>query len=276
MAVSQQGVNRVKAAKTHLIDKLEAQQAELLRLHVEEGGSVSPNASRKERVRLQEQIEAAEKSLAATEEKLQLDAAMLRMALELAGDVAEVYRQAPDSVKRGYNQAFFKKLLVRPEWDESNNRWSGCTIEAELTEPYAVLLADGLAEEVLAEAKALGRAFSNDEGGPEGPPSITDVSNFEALAEGMGFEPMSPLARATGFQGRPLSDPPAGTSDGPRDAICDGLMRNRWAAASRSVAGFCCANSDQGQLQGLKSGRTAFRRALSTRRCDRMTRTRST
>ena len=92
------------ALLTQFIAKLEAQQAELLRLHLEEGDTTSPNAIRAERVRLREQIKAAKASLAATEEQLELDGVILRKALELAGDLAAVYAAAPDATKRGYNR----------------------------------------------------------------------------------------------------------------------------------------------------------------------------
>src|SRR5262249_4844384 len=107
VAVSQQAVAQVRAAKRELIDKLEAQQTRLLPLHAEEGDDISPDAFRAERKRMSQEIRAAKKSLAATEEQLNLDATLLRMALELAGDVAEVYRQAPAHLKRDLNQAFF-------------------------------------------------------------------------------------------------------------------------------------------------------------------------
>src|SRR5664280_819451 len=82
VAVSQQAVLQVKAAKTSLIDKLKVQQVRLIRLHAEEGDDVSPDAFREERARMQTEIRAAEQSLAETEERLSLDADMLRMALE--------------------------------------------------------------------------------------------------------------------------------------------------------------------------------------------------
>jgi hypothetical protein len=67
---------------------------------------------------MQSEIRSAEKSLAETEDRLTLDADALRMALELAGEVAEVYSQADERTKRGYNQPFFKTLLITPDWDE--------------------------------------------------------------------------------------------------------------------------------------------------------------
>src|SRR6476659_1481422 len=212
VAVSQGAVMHVKTAKIELIDKLKAQQSRLLRLHVEEGDDISPDAFRDERARLQTDIKAAETSLAATEERLDLDATMLRLALELAEDVAEVYRDGPESLRRGYNQAFFKKLYVMPERDEETGELAVRVANAELTEPYAVLLADELAPGVLAEAEAIAGAAESSEGSPEGLPAVP-CSNFEVLAEGVGFEPTRHPKASNGFQGRriqPLCHPSKG------------------------------------------------------------------
>jgi site-specific DNA recombinase len=195
VAVSQQAVMQIRLAKSELVVNLKAQQSRLLRLHLEEGDAVSPDAFREERARLQAEIAAAEKSLVATEEQLSLDAAVLRMALELAGDVAQVYGEAPSSLRRSYNQAFFKKLKIMPDHDEETGALIAHVVEAELTEPYAVVLADGFAEDVLAEVARIRSLSAQIEDGPEGPSSETNApnfetgSNFEVLAERVGFEP---------------------------------------------------------------------------------------
>jgi site-specific DNA recombinase len=179
VATSQQAVAQVKTAKTELIDKLEAQQARLLRLHLEEGDAVSPNAFRKERARLDKEIEAARKSLAATEGQFRLDGTILRMALELAGDIAEVYRQGPESLKRGYNQAFFKKLYVLPEWDDEHGQMVVRVTEAELTRPYAVLLAENFAKNARQAVAAIRKATGKAEGSPGGAAFWRSVFDLE-------------------------------------------------------------------------------------------------
>jgi hypothetical protein len=68
---------------------------------------------------LKTEIDAAKESLAETE-RHGLDAGHLRIALKLAEDVAEVYANADGQTKRGYNQAFFKRLFVMP--DGTTNR----------------------------------------------------------------------------------------------------------------------------------------------------------
>ena len=192
VAVSQEAVVQVREAKTALIGKLQAQQVRLIRLHAQEGDDVSPDAFRSERARMQAEISNAEQSLAETEQRLSLDAAQLRMALELAPNVAAVYEEGDADLKRGYNQAFFGKLYVTPEWDEAQGQRVVRISGAELTEPYAVLLADDLAEGVIAEAEAITRGAESSEDDPGGS-SSTGVSYFVKMAERAGFEPAMEL-----------------------------------------------------------------------------------
>ena len=214
VAVTQQATALVKAAKSELIADLKLQQARLLRLHAEEGDDISPDAFREERKRMNGEIRAAEKSLAATEQQFNLDGAMLRMALELAGDVAKVYRDGSKSLKRGYNQAFFKRLMVKPELGDDGELVVR-VVDAELTEPYAVLLADNLAEDVLAEAERIHALSAKTENDPVGPSSTSACVTFEVLAEGVGFEPTGRPKTPNGFQGRriqPLCHPSGATT----------------------------------------------------------------
>ncbi|HST54327.1 MAG TPA: recombinase family protein [Solirubrobacteraceae bacterium] len=185
-AVSQQAVVQVKQVKTSLITKLKAQQTRLIRLHAEEGDDISGDAFREERLRMQAEIKAAEKSLAETEQRLSLDTAMLRMALELAQDVAKAYKSANNQLKRGYNQAFFKKLFVLP--DEATGQTTVRIASDELTKPYAVLLAKDLPKKVLNEVGLIRKAASKAESGSGEPLSGVLVSNFDQLAEGGRFE----------------------------------------------------------------------------------------
>jgi site-specific DNA recombinase len=202
VGVSQAAVAQVRDAKTALIAKLKAQQVRLIRLHSEEGDDISPDAFRDERARLKAEIDAAEQSLAETEQRMILDAEQLRMALRLAENVAEVYEAADEQIRRGYNQAFFRKLYVMPEWDEEQEAEVVRINGAELTEPYAVLLADDLVPGVLAEAEAIAASESSKDD-PEGP-SSADVSYFVKMAEREGFEPSRELAPPTRLAGECL------------------------------------------------------------------------
>jgi site-specific DNA recombinase len=199
-AVSQQAVEQVKAAKTELIDKLKAQQVRLLRLHAEEGDEFSPDAFREERHRLQTEIAAAEQSLAETETRLQVETSQLRMALELAQDVATTYAEADEPTKRSLNQAFFTKLFVLP--DHGANDGSVRIDGAELTEPYAFLLADDVIHNIE-------RELQKAESGPDEPLSLTSCSMILQMAGATGLEPAT--SAVTGQRSNQLSYAPAMT-----------------------------------------------------------------
>jgi hypothetical protein len=195
VAVSQQAVGKVKQVKTDLIEKLKAQRVRLLQLHMEEGDSVSPDAFREERGRMQGEIAAAEESLAETEQRLTLDARMLRMALEIAEDADRVYAEASDKLKRSYNQAFFKKIKVIADRDEDTGELVVRVVGVELTDTYTVLTAETLVPGLRAEVEAFQSAPENGEDDLERSSStgsdvaLTPVSYFEVLAERVGFEP---------------------------------------------------------------------------------------
>jgi site-specific DNA recombinase len=202
VAVSQQAVRQVRDAKTRLIRALEAKQDALVDMRFAEQ-SISPSVFKRKQDALEAELAAAHDSLAETEGALQLDAEHLRLALELAENVAGVYRAGTDQLKRSYNQAFFKRLLIMPEWDEDSGQMVVRVTSAELTEPYALLLADNLAEDMLAEAEAIKaqaaqRAPESQSGSPK--PFAAACSNFVKLAEGEGFEPPRRIARLTVFK----------------------------------------------------------------------------
>jgi site-specific DNA recombinase len=180
-AVSQEAVQKVRAIKSELIDKLEGEQVRLLRLHAEEGGDISPNAFRRERERMDREIAAAKKSLAATEQQLNFDAGLLRMALELADDIAEVYRTADPALKRGFNQAFFKRIMVMPCRDEDTGELAVRVSGAELTAPYAVLTAKDFTKKALAVATSLRNRDAKTEGGPHGAAFLRSIFDLHAF-----------------------------------------------------------------------------------------------
>ncbi len=202
-AASQQAVAQVGEAKSELIAKLKAQQVRLLRLHTEEGDDISPDAFRAERHRLQTEIEAAEESLAETDARLQVETNQLRMALELAENVAVVYTEADESTKRSLNQAFFTKLYVLPHYDEGDT--SARIDGAELTEPYAFLLADNVVEN-------FERELQKAESGPDKPLSPTACSMIVQMAGATGLEPAT--SAVTGQRSNQLSYAPAMTPAG--------------------------------------------------------------
>jgi site-specific DNA recombinase len=187
-AVSQDALRQVQRAKSTLIGKLEARQDELLEMRFAEK-SIAPSLFKRKQAQLQTELEAAHESLAETELRMTIDRAHLELALELAEDVQAVYIEADEHTKRSYNQAFFKKLLVMAEWDDGETTaWiSG----VELSEPYALLLTEGLFEQAEAEARAIkaGSSTRNRAGNANDERSSGPVSIYIQMAERAGFEP---------------------------------------------------------------------------------------
>ena len=233
VAVSQQAVVQVKEAKLRLISALEAKQDGLVDMRFTEK-SISAAVFKRKQAVLEDELAAAHESLAETETALKLDGEHLRIALELADDAASVYKAGKEQTKRGYNQAFFKKLYVMPEWDETQGQMVVRITGAELTEPYAVLLEDELPENVMAEveaitAQAAKRAPESQSGTPK--PFASGVSSyFDVMAERGGFEPpneVSPVTRFPVAPVQPLRHLSMGFADGHRRRLHRRLRHSR-------------------------------------------------
>ena len=190
-AVSEQAVAQVRTAKTDLIQSLETRQEALVDMRFAER-SISPALFKRKQDQLQAELDAAHESLAQSEAQLAIDTKHLKLALELAEDVAAVYSAADQTTKRRLNQAFFAKLLVVPDWDDGGR--SAQVARAELSEPYATLLAYGLAESLLAEVEGLTATSAQSENRlvePDYRPRQA-VSNFDSMVPLPGFEPGFP------------------------------------------------------------------------------------
>ena len=142
-------------------------------------------------------LECAEESLAETEGRLEINDSDLCRALELAEDIASVYAVADERTKRGYNQAFFTRIKIRARWDDGAGRTAVEVAGVELTDPYAVLLAEQTTKEALAWVKAI-KAQEGPEtdrkrprrakGAVSGAFSRTDISIYEVLAANSSIE----------------------------------------------------------------------------------------
>jgi hypothetical protein len=241
--VSQESLRYVRETKKQLIASLKLQQQRLIRLYAEEGEDTSPDAFRAERKRMQQEIAAAEASLAETEGRLEINESDLCRALELAEDIASVYELADERTRRGYNQAFFTRIKIKARWDHEQRQTTVEAVEVELTEPYAVLLAEQTTEDL-----GLGRCRQGPgtpgnrrktppEGrrGRLGGVSQTDISIYEVLAEGERFE-LS--VRQSGAQR--FSRPPHSTALPPLQGDAPRLPADRPAsgAAGDAAAGY--------------------------------------
>jgi hypothetical protein len=204
--LAQESLVKVREAKTELIAKLRKQQQRLIRLHAEEGDDVSPDAFRAERARMAGEIAEAEQSLAETETRLKLEHEDLCAALKLAGDIQAVYEAADERTRRGYNQAFFKRIKIRARWDDEERQTVVEVVGVELTEPYALLLAEKTVEDALAWVEAIkgGEKPGDARKRPFGALSEPDISIYEQMAEREGFEPSNEVSPVTRFPVAPV------------------------------------------------------------------------
>jgi site-specific DNA recombinase len=178
--VSQAATEKVRAAKTELIGKLEGEQVRLIRLEVQDGGAVSSEAFKRERERMDRDIAAARKSLAATEAQMNLDSGLLRMALELAENVGEVYRTAEPQLRRALNQALFKHVWITPVYGD-DGRLSGAEVKrVGLTQPYEVLAAASFAKEAHSATAWISQGSGKKKGSPGGTAFLRSVFDLDA------------------------------------------------------------------------------------------------
>jgi site-specific DNA recombinase len=226
--VASESLAYVRKVKTELIVRLEKKQDELVDMRFAER-SISPETFKRQQEKLDTDIQAARDSLAETEGRLRLEAHDLIQALELAGDVKAVYEDVPETIKRGYNQAFFKRISIRARWDDELRQTVAEVESVELTEPYALLLAENATDEAFAWAKAIkaGKDPQSTRKRPDGALSGEDVSIFVKLAEGEGFEPSG-----QGLPDQQLSRLPHSTALPPLRALGDVPKASRSAADS--------------------------------------------
>jgi site-specific DNA recombinase len=197
-AESHGALNAVRVAKTELISRLTNRQDALVDMRFSEK-SISAAVFKRQQAQLEQEIAAAQQSLAETDLRLRIDQRQLEIALELVEDVRSVYLAADDATRRRLNQAFFKKLLVGAEWDRDQRKPRVRIQTAALTEPYALLLVEDLVEQVEAEIQAIRatdlRTQNRPEEHPEDSAESTGVFNsdhvsiFQYMAEREGFEP---------------------------------------------------------------------------------------
>jgi site-specific DNA recombinase len=117
----------------------------------------------------------------------------LDRALELATDCASAYREAPESVRRMFNQVFFERVLVFPD----DNAPDGVRVDGELREPFDLLLgadlrlATATATKVRKTKKTANQMV--DGLASSGSPQVLHIKGLskELLVEVRGFEPLT-------------------------------------------------------------------------------------
>jgi site-specific DNA recombinase len=109
-----------------------AERKKLLDAHYAD--AVPLDLLKSEQERLTREIESAEGRLAEVEDDFKKAETNLQRALTRAGDCAAAYREASGPLRRQFNLAFFKRLLIDDEY----------TVTGELAEPFDTLLGDEL------------------------------------------------------------------------------------------------------------------------------------
>ncbi len=229
---------RERAAQGRRKRKLEAERKALLDAHL--AGAVPLDLLKSEQDRIAVEIANTEGRLAEIEGDFQKAATNLERALSLVGDCERAYREAPPKVRRQFNLAFFKALLIDDEYG----------IQGELAEPFDAILSNELrlaaaikAEEDLREVIEQARrngAKRQDEAdneqhprepeqllvGAEGPPAPSFRGGCDAinLVRPSGLEPPRRTVStrpSTSFRGRRCV---RGRPDRP---FCAGLRTHR-------------------------------------------------
>lgn len=119
-------------------EKLERERQKLMEAHY--AGAVPVDLLGREQERITRALQKIATQLAATSLEFEAVERNLQLALDLTVDCGAAYRDAPEHVKRMFNQAFFEKVLVIQEDDSI----SGVRLEAELREPFDTLLGSDL------------------------------------------------------------------------------------------------------------------------------------
>jgi DNA invertase Pin-like site-specific DNA recombinase len=132
--------NRERGIQTRRLQKLQAERKKLLEAHYAD--AIPLELLKTEQARVSSEVHAAESRLLAIGANFDTAERNLQAAITLVGDCERAYREAPARVRRQFNQAFFKQILVDDEY----------TITGEYAEPFDVLLGDDLREAAAARA----------------------------------------------------------------------------------------------------------------------------
>jgi len=139
--------DRERGGQELRLRRLQAQRKTLLDAHY--AGALPLDLLKSEQTRITSEIAVAENRLQAISQHFESVEVNLQMALELVKDCQQAYQRASSTVRRQFNQAFFKQLFITDEYE----------VTAKLAEPFDVLLGDDL--RLMAAQKAeldLGRA----------------------------------------------------------------------------------------------------------------------
>jgi site-specific DNA recombinase len=168
---------RCKQVDIHrrLVAKLEAKRRLLLDAHLD--GAVPVDLLAEKQRDIAEKLAVAQAKIAAAERSNESAMRGVELARKLMHKAGDAYDEADAITQRAWNQAFFKRLFVKPLADGEPE-----VVGAELTDPFGRLLAEDLAT-VLEQM-------------PEKAPAALAAggSNVDQIVETAGIEPASAIA----------------------------------------------------------------------------------
>jgi site-specific DNA recombinase len=235
---------RERTAQERRLRQLEAERKKLLEAHYAD--AIPLDLLKSEQDRLTAEVASAEGRLAAIASDFKTAEANLERALTRAGDCEAAYREATPAMRRQFNLAFFKRLLVGDD----------DTIEAELADPFDVILDEELRRAVIAKSsdeltEAIDEALRQRDAGeydgpnderPQGPDSAPVGAISTSCPSGRGGFSPAMMVRMRGLEPpRPyghgdlnaarLPIPPH-PRVGAGDDIAPGQGAGRWASAA--------------------------------------------
>lgn len=179
-----------------------AERKKLLDAHYAD--AVPLDLLKSEQERLAREIDSAESRLAEVEGDFKKAEGNLQRALTRVGDCETAYREAAGPLRRQFNLAFFKRLLIDDEY----------TVRGELTEPFDTLLGDDLrraatarasqelqdaVKEVLRQREAEGVVIENEQRPREPGRPLVGAASATDFSFGGGFSTGS-MVRAEGLE----------------------------------------------------------------------------
>ena len=136
--IAQSRVAAIRADLKREKEKFERQREKLMEAHY--AGAIPVDLLGREQERISRSLGEIENRMSATVTEFETIEGNLGRALDLAGDCGAAYQEAPDHIKRMFNQAFFEKIFVI-QIDES---LADVRVESQLREPFDVLLGEEL------------------------------------------------------------------------------------------------------------------------------------
>jgi site-specific DNA recombinase len=141
LAKLRKDAEKERVAQVRRLGQLEGERKKLLDAHYAD--AIPLDLLKSEQDRLTAEIANAEGRLAEVESDFQKAEANLARALTRAGDCAAAYREANDRLRRQFNMAFFKRLLLSDEGE----------VTAELASPFDMILGEELRRATISQAE---------------------------------------------------------------------------------------------------------------------------